>query len=86
MYSHADFHTQTFSKGLDEGLVKHLQSQCYVKIAFHHHRWGNKELIRLWLGRRAQRRLDRTSEPSEGVPKRSESSGIKRGEEGVERQ
>jgi hypothetical protein len=45
MYSHADFHTQTFSKGLDEGLVKHLQSQCYVKIAFHHFDSLTNELI-----------------------------------------
>lgn len=37
VYSDADFYAQTFDHSLEGSIVKHLWSQRYVKIVFHHH-------------------------------------------------
>lgn len=36
LYSDAAFCAQTTGYSMDDEMVKHLQSQCYVKIVFHY--------------------------------------------------
>lgn len=35
-YSDPDFYVQVSGCSPEDGMVKHLGSQCYVKIVFHH--------------------------------------------------
>lgn len=58
VYLDSDFCAQTSGYSLDNGMVKHLWSQRYVKVVFNNPWLINKELIGLWPGRRGQQRWD----------------------------